>query len=102
MIAGEDFAIAAGCTRMSTGYEIISRNQSKLYELSVSFEELLLPSLTLHEFRTNRTVLASAGCFSDIDTLRRMLGARASEYEFFLDYNLVIFIVDMKIAITKL
>jgi hypothetical protein len=32
-IAGPDFAIAAGCTRMSTGYEILSRNQTKLFEL---------------------------------------------------------------------
>ena len=32
-IAGEDFAIAAGCTRMSTGYEILSRSQSKNYQL---------------------------------------------------------------------
>ena len=32
-LAGEDYAIAAGCTRMSTGYEILSRNQTKLFEL---------------------------------------------------------------------
>jgi 20S proteasome alpha/beta subunit len=32
-VAGEDFAIAAGCTRMSTGYEIQSRKQSKLCDL---------------------------------------------------------------------
>lgn len=35
VIAGDDFAIAAGCTRLSTGYEILSRNQSKLAELFV-------------------------------------------------------------------
>jgi 20S proteasome alpha/beta subunit len=33
VIAGDDFAIAAGCTRMSTGYEILSRGQSKLFDL---------------------------------------------------------------------
>ena len=33
VIAGEDFAIAAGCMRMSTGYSILSRKQSKLIEM---------------------------------------------------------------------
>lgn len=33
VIAGDDYAIAAGCTRMSSGYEILSRDQKKLFEL---------------------------------------------------------------------
>lgn len=63
VIAGEDYAIAAGCTRMSTGYEILSRNQTKLYEL------------------TEHTVLTSAGCMSDVVTLRNMLHARLTQYK---------------------
>eukprot|EP01041_Mallomonas_annulata_P004013 gene4013-7992_t len=62
VIAGSDFAIAAGCTRMSTGYEIQSRNQTKLFELS------------------GKTVLAAAGCMSDVITLRRMLSAKLVQY----------------------
>lgn len=62
-IAGDDFVVCAGCTRMSTGYEIQSRNQSKLFAL------------------TDQTVLTAAGCMSDVTTLRRMLGARLTQYE---------------------
>lgn len=40
VIAGEDYAIAAGCTRMSTGYEILSRKQSKLFDLYVSINPI--------------------------------------------------------------
>mmetsp|Transcript_33 Transcript_33/g.48 ORF Transcript_33/g.48 Transcript_33/m.48 type:complete len:255 (+) Transcript_33:47-811(+) len=63
VIAGDDFVVCAGCTRISTGYEILSRNQSKLFTL------------------TDNTVLTAAGCISDITTLRRMLGARLTQYE---------------------
>lgn len=62
-ISGDDFAIVAGCTRMSTGYEILSRNQSKLFHI------------------TGSTVLASAGCHSDVITLQRYLSARVTQYE---------------------
>lgn len=63
VIAGDDYAIAAGCTRMSSGYEILSRDQTKLFEL------------------TDKTVLATAGCQTDVITLRRMLSARLTQYE---------------------
>ncbi len=62
-VAGDDYAICAGCTRMSTGYEIVSRQQSKLFEL------------------TDNTVLAAVGCNSDIITLRRQLDARLTQYQ---------------------
>lgn len=63
VIAGEDFAISAGCTRMSTGYSILSRKQTKLFQM------------------TGKTVLASVGCVSDITTLNRMLTARLTQYQ---------------------
>ncbi len=54
-ISGEDYAIVAADTRLSTGYEILSRNVTKLHEL------------------TPRCVLGSAGCKTDIDQLRSVL-----------------------------
>jgi len=63
VLAGDDYAISAGCTRMSTGYEILSRTKSKLHQLS------------------DKTVLASVGCITDITTLNQMIGARFTEYE---------------------
>lgn len=62
-IAGDDFSIVAGDTRITTGYEILSRNHSKVFPL------------------TDKTVLTAAGCISDIITLNKVLGARLTEYE---------------------
>jgi len=62
-LSGEDFAIAAGCTRMSTGYEILSRSVSKLATLS------------------DKTILASVGCISDVIQLNKMISAKYFQYE---------------------
>jgi len=62
-VAGADFAIVAGDTRMSSGFNILSRNQSKLLKL------------------TDTTVLATGGFRGDISTLQKLLRAKLVEYE---------------------
>ena len=54
-ISGPDYAVIAADTRLSSGYEILSRDVTKLHAL------------------TGKCVLGSAGCKTDIDQLRSVL-----------------------------
>eukprot|EP00568_Trieres_chinensis_P013714 CAMPEP_0183294342 /NCGR_PEP_ID=MMETSP0160_2-20130417/2727_1 /TAXON_ID=2839 ORGANISM="Odontella Sinensis, Strain Grunow 1884" /NCGR_SAMPLE_ID=MMETSP0160_2 /ASSEMBLY_ACC=CAM_ASM_000250 /LENGTH=272 /DNA_ID=CAMNT_0025455657 /DNA_START=106 /DNA_END=924 /DNA_ORIENTATION=- len=62
-IAGADFAVIAGDTRLSAGYEILTRDSSKLHAL------------------TDKCVIASAGCKTDVDQLRSVLDIKHKVYE---------------------
>lgn len=63
-VAGDDYCIVAGSTRLSTGYSILTRNQSKILRLS------------------ERCVVASAGMQADRQALHKMLHTRHVTYQF--------------------
>jgi len=62
-VAGKNFSIVAGDTRMSTGFSIKSRNVSKVYEIN------------------SKTVLGTGGFRGDITTLQKLLRAKVTQYE---------------------
>lgn len=54
-IAGKDYVVLGGDTRLTQGYEILGRNVSRVHEL------------------TQKCVLGSGGCWTDMVTLNRLL-----------------------------
>lgn len=61
-IAINDYAVIAADTRLSSGYSILTRDSSKLHEL------------------TSNCILGSAGCKTDIDQLRSVLDIKMKTY----------------------
>ncbi|XP_046389645.1 proteasome subunit beta type-1 [Ischnura elegans] len=61
-VAGDDYAIIGCDTRLSSGFSIYTREQSKLFRLSAN------------------TVLGCSGCWCDTLTLTRVLEARLKMY----------------------
>ena len=102
-VAGADFAIVCGDTRMSDGYTILSREQPKIFQLSAAHRTLnhthppLIannglttdtsvvvvrpwPFCALYVCSTDKCVLSSAGMQADAATLRKVLTARIVQY----------------------
>ncbi|XP_054157030.1 proteasome subunit beta type-1-like [Oppia nitens] len=61
-LAGPDFVVIGSDTRLSTGFQILTRDQTKLFEL------------------TPKCILGSTGCWCDILTFRKVLDARLTMY----------------------
>ena len=66
-IAGKDYAIIASETRLSTGFQIYTRDQPKMFQL------------------TPKAVLGSTGCWCDSLTFAKVIEARVKSYLY--DHN---------------
>lgn len=62
-IAGDDYVVIGGDTRLSSGFSIYTRNQNKLFRLNET------------------TILGCSGCWCDTLTLTRILAARMQMYK---------------------
>lgn len=66
-VAGHDFVVVGGDTRLSEGYSIVTRNQSKLVQL------------------TDNTILATSGMYSDFCELKKVLHSKLQIYQYKID-----------------
>ena len=63
-VAGKDFVAVGGDTRLSEGYSIITRGESKLEKL------------------TDKTILATSGMYADFCELKKVLKTKLEIYEY--------------------
>ena len=63
-VAGEDFVVVGGDSRLSEGYGIVTRNESKLVQM------------------TDKTIMATSGMFADFCELRKVLAAKLEIYDY--------------------
>jgi len=63
-VSGKDYVVIAGDTRLSVGYNILSRNTSKIFKL------------------TDQCVLVCSGMYADFLALQKYLNARIVMYKF--------------------
>lgn len=63
-VAGEDYVVIIGDTRLSEGYNIVHRNSSKIFPL------------------TNKTVIATSGMLADFAELKRVLVTKLEAYQY--------------------
>lgn len=61
-IAGQDYALIASETRLSTGYQVYTRDQPKIFQL------------------TPHTILGSPGCWCDALTFAKVIQSRVKNY----------------------
>jgi 20S proteasome subunit beta 6 len=57
-VAGENFVVVGGDSRLSEGYSIVTRNESKLVQM------------------TDKTIMATSGMYADFCELRKVLSAK--------------------------
>lgn len=69
-IAGKDYAIIASETRLATGYQIYTRDQPKLFQI------------------TPKTILGSTGCWCDALTFAKVIESKVRNYLY--EHNRVI------------
>ncbi|WVZ14021.1 hypothetical protein V8G54_011587 [Vigna mungo] len=84
-IAGADYCVIAADTRLSTGYNILSRDYSKISQfivfilalcLFVLIEDITKVSIV---YRAEKCVMASSGFQADVQALKKVLEARHLE-----------------------
>lgn len=74
-IAGKDFVVLAGDTRLSDGYSIKSRNISRIFNI-------MEDSPNIQRYHSSCPIFfAGCGCYSDILELSKILRIKTAEYE---------------------